>query len=93
MEHWKAILPPDSLLEVRYEDLILDTENTTRKMIDFCGLEWEDACLHPEKNERRIFTPSVWQVRQPVYRTSIDRWRSYEPWLGEFAELLGDTRC
>jgi tetratricopeptide (TPR) repeat protein len=88
MEHWNASLPQGRVLEVRYEDLVLNREQTTREMIRFCGLRWEDACLAPERNARGVRTPSVWQVRQPVYTSSLERWRAYEPWLGEFAELL-----
>jgi hypothetical protein len=57
-------------------------------MVEFMGLPWDDACLRPEDNERAVKTPSMWQVRQPVYRTSTERWRKYDPWLGEFASLL-----
>ena len=51
-------------------------------MIEFCGLEWDDACLRPEQNQRVVKTASVWQARQPIYGTSVSRWRRYEPWLG-----------
>jgi len=56
-------------------------------MVAFCGLDWNEACLYPEDNERAVATPSVWQVRQPVYTGSVERWRKYEPWLGAFADL------
>ena len=82
MEHWRSILPADRFLEVDYEDLITNREAVTRRMMDFVGLGWSDSCLHPEANRRAVITPSTWQVRQPVYRTSIDRWRHYEQWLG-----------
>ena len=88
MSHWQDKLPKNVIHHVRYKDLILDREKKTRSMVEFCGLEWEDAFLFPEQNERAVFTPSVWQVRQPVYRTSLERWRNYEPWLGEFSQLL-----
>jgi Flp pilus assembly protein TadD len=88
MAHWQSILPESALLDVRYEELIDDPEQATRKMVEFCGLEWSDACLRPEENSRPVVTASVWQVRQPVYRTSIERWRHYEPWLGPLAALL-----
>jgi hypothetical protein len=88
MKHWRAVLPPDRFLEVDYEDLVDNREATTRRMIEFIGVEWNEACLRPEDNERVVRTPSVWQVRQPVYNTSVDRWREYEPYLGEFRELL-----
>lgn len=87
MEHWHRVLPADRLLEVRYEELVSDTERVTRQMIDFCGLEWDDACLTPERNERSVVTPSASQVRQPVYNSSVDRWRKYEPWLEAFEKL------
>jgi len=56
-------------------------------VLEFCGLPWTDACLSPEKSKGRVVTPSLWQVRQPVYRTSIGRWKNYEPWLGELVQL------
>ena len=88
MEHWRALLPADRLFEVDYEELTADPEPVTRRLIDFCGLEWSDACLRPEQNERVVRTASVWQARQPVYRSSVERWRNYEPWIGELKELL-----
>jgi tetratricopeptide (TPR) repeat protein len=86
-DHWRSLIPADRYLEVRYEDLVSEREPITRKMIDFCNLEWDDACLHPESNPRSVRTPSFWQVRQPIYATSVERWRRYEPWLGVFREL------
>src|SRR5207249_347483 len=88
MEHWRSVLPADRLLEVDYEDLVADHDRVTRKIIAFCGLDWRDACLHHESNERAIKTPSVWQARQPVYKTSVNRWRRYFAWLGDFQRLL-----
>jgi tetratricopeptide (TPR) repeat protein len=88
MAHWRAVLPPDRFLEVNYEALVADQEAGTRRLIEFCGLEWDDACLRPEGNERIVQTASSWQARQPVYRSSVARWRNYEPWLGELRELL-----
>jgi tetratricopeptide (TPR) repeat protein len=88
MAHYRSVLPADRFLDVQYEDLVADQENVTRQMIEFCDLEWNEACLRPESNERSVKTPSVWQVRQPVYKTSTARWRKYEPWLGAFAELF-----
>jgi len=87
MEHWRETLPSDRLLEIDYEDLVSNPADVTQKMLAFCGLEWEDACLHPEDNSRAVATPSDWQVRQPINRNSIDRWRKFEPWLDEFLEL------
>ncbi len=88
MAHWRSVLPPDRFTEVQYEALIADREAETRRLIAFCGLEWDDACLAPERNERGVRTASLWQARQPVYTTSVERWRRYEPWLGEFRDLL-----
>ncbi len=88
MEHWRGILPSDRFLEIDYEELVSDRERLTRSMVEFCGLEWDEACLHPERNDRTVLTPSAWQVRQPVYRTSVERWRRFESCLGEFEELI-----
>ncbi len=88
MDHWRAVLPPDRFLEVDYEELVYEPERVTREMVAFCGLEWDDECLKPEANIRSVVTPSTWQVRQPVYKTSVERWRKFEPWLGELRGLL-----
>jgi hypothetical protein len=90
MEHWRRVLPPERFTEVQYETLIADREAETRRLIAFLGLEWDDACLSPERNARAVNTNSFWQVRQPVYKSSVERWRRYEPWLGELRELLKD---
>ncbi len=87
--HWKSVLPADRYLEVEYESLIGDPEIHTRNLVAFCGLDWQEACLRPELNSRLIRTPSFWQARQPIYSTSIDRWKRYEQWLGPFEELIG----
>lgn len=87
MEHWRRALPPERFVEVDYEALVGDAEPTIQKLLADCGLSWHEGCLHPEQNERAVATPSVWQVRQPVYTTSVARWRRYEPWLGPFARL------
>ncbi len=87
MAHWRKVLPSDRLIEVDYEALVADPEPQTRRLIAACGLEWNDACLAPHRNTRKVETASVWQVRQPIYRTSVERWRRYEPWLGELREL------
>jgi tetratricopeptide (TPR) repeat protein len=88
MNYWRSQIPQDRLLEIQYEELVAEPEPVVRKVIDFCGLPWDKACLHHEQNRSAISTPSRWQARQPVYKSSLERWRKYEPWLGEFAELL-----
>ena len=87
-EHWRGALHADRLAEVEYEKLVSDREAETRRLIAFCGLDWDDACLEPQRNERAVNTASVWQARQPVYTSSIERWRRFEPWLGGLRELL-----
>jgi len=88
MELWRQVLPAGTLLEVEYEELVRDRERITREIIRHCGLEWNDACLAPERNARLVSTPSVMQVRQPVFQSSVDRWKRFEPWLGPIKELL-----
>jgi tetratricopeptide (TPR) repeat protein len=87
MAHWREVLTPDRLIEVDYEALVADPEVQSRRLISACGLEWDDACLAPHLNTRTVKTASLWQARQPIYRTSVERWRRYEPWLGELREL------
>ena len=89
MEHWRRTLPADRFLEIDYEQLVSDPRQVIGEMLDFCGLPWDDACLNPQENKRMVATPSAWQVRQPFYKTSVERWRKYEPWLGEFSQLVG----
>ena len=93
MDHWRTALPSDRFLEVHYEDLIADREAVTRQLVAFSGLEWCDSCLRPERNNRAVITASLWQARQPVYATSVERWRHYEPWLGELRRLLPADRA
>jgi hypothetical protein len=88
MAHWREVLPTDRFIEVDYETLVVDPEPLTRRLIAATGLAWSDACLTPQNNRRRVTTASIWQVRQPIYQTSVERWRRYEPWLGELRELL-----
>jgi hypothetical protein len=88
MEHWRSVLSPDRFMEVDYEAMVTEPEQQARRLIDFCGLDWDPACLHPEANRRGVRTASVWQVRQPIYRSSLERWRRYEPWLGSLRELM-----
>ena len=89
-DHWRRVLPADRFLEVDYEELSCAPEPVIRRIIASCGLAWNDACLRPENSTRAVKTPSKWQTRQPIYRTSVARWRRYEPWLGELRALVGD---
>jgi tetratricopeptide (TPR) repeat protein len=87
MEHWRKVLPL-KMIEINYEDTVLQTESTTRKMLDFLGLNWEARCLAPHANPRVVATASQWQVRQPIYRHALERWRSYEKHLGPLKKML-----
>jgi len=88
IDHWRTVLPADRFIEVDYEDLTRAPEPVIRRIIAACGLAWHDACLRPESNPRAVKTPSKWQTRQPIYRTSVERWRRYEPWLGPLRALV-----
>ncbi len=89
MEHWRRILPADAMLEIRYEDLIGDFDNQVRRLIAWCGLDWDDRCLSFHQAERPVQTESALQVRQPLYRSAIGRAKPYEPWLGPLRQALG----
>ncbi|WP_165873452.1 sulfotransferase [Parasulfuritortus cantonensis] len=88
MAHWRAVLPPENLYELRYEKLVDDLEGESRRLMTFLGLAWEPGQLEFYKQTRSVFTPSKWQVRQPIYTTSKARWRRYEKHLGPLLELL-----
>jgi Flp pilus assembly protein TadD len=90
MDHWRRVLPADRFIEVDYEDLTRAPEPVIRRIITACGLAWHDACLRPECNPRAVNTPSKWQARQPIYRTSVGRWRRYEAWLGPLRALVDE---
>ena len=92
MAHWRRVLPANRFIELDYENLIADSEAEIRRLVDFLGLAWDDACLAHERNTRVVRTASVWQARQPIYKTSLERWRRYEPWLGEMRELLPNSQ-
>jgi hypothetical protein len=88
MKHWERVLP-SPMFEVRYEEMVADQESMSRRLIEFCGLEWDDACLEFHKSERSVITASHWQVRQPIYKSSTERWRRYEQHIGPLMEALG----
>ena len=90
IEHWRNVLPTGAFLEVQYEDIVADQEAQARRMIAFCGLDWNDACVDFHKNKRSIRTASKSQVRQPIYKSSVERWRPYEKFLGPLLDALGD---
>jgi tetratricopeptide (TPR) repeat protein len=88
--HWRRVLPADRFVEVDYADLTGAPEAAIRRIVAACGLDWEAACLRPELNPRTVRTPSRWQARQPIYRSAVDRWRRFEPWLGALRDLLDE---
>lgn len=90
MNHWRCVLPPGSMLDVRYENVVGDLEGQARRMIEYCGLPWDDRCLMFHASSRPVKTASAAQVRKPLYRSSLQRWRRYEGDLGPLLAELGD---
>lgn len=88
MEHWRQLLPAGSFMEVQYENIVANQETEARRLIEYCGLTWDPACLDFHKSERSVRTASVAQVRKPVYKSSVERWRSYEKHLGPLLDVL-----
>lgn len=90
MAHWRHVLPQGAMLDVRYEDVVDDLEVSARRIIAYCGLPWDDACLDFYRSTRPVRTSSVEQVRNPIYRTAIGRWRPDAATLRPLLEGLGD---
>ena len=90
MAHWHAVLPIP-ILDVPYEALVADQEGWSRRIVDFVGLPWDERCLDYHKTERPVLTSSFWQVRQPIYTSSVGRWRHYERHLGPLLRALGEA--
>ena len=88
MDHWDRVLP-GRVLRVEYEDMVADTENQIRRLLEYCGLEFEEECLRFYETKRAIRTPSAEQVRQPIYTQALEQWRNYEAHLGPLKEALG----
>jgi hypothetical protein len=91
MRHWNMVLPP-RILRVRYEEVVEDLHGSVRSILEYCGLEFEPACVDFYKTERSVRTPSSEQVRQPIFREGLSQWRNYEPWLAALDQALGDAR-
>ncbi len=89
MEHWKKVLPAGAMMEVDYEAVVDDYEGVARQIISFIGLEWDAACIDFHTSSRPVRTASVVQVRKPIYRGSVERWRSYGANLNPLLEALG----
>ena len=88
--HWRETIPADRFMEIAYEDIVFDQEAQTRKLLDFCQLQWNEACLRFHENEAPVSTASSVQVRQPLYSGSVDRWKRYGDKLEGLKEALGE---
>ena len=90
MHHWDEALP-GKVLRVHHEDVVEDVDSSVRRILDHCGLPFEQACVDFHKTERSVRTPSSEQVRQPIFRDGLDQWRKFEPWLEPMKGALGDA--
>ena len=90
MQHWDAVLP-GKVLQVQHEDLLEDLEGQVRRLLEFLGLPFEPECLEYHHSERAVRTPSSEQVRQPLFRSAVDQWRHYSPWLTPLRDTLGEN--
>jgi hypothetical protein len=90
MAHWRAVLPAGAFLDVQYEEVVADTEGQAKRILDYCGLAWDPGVLNFHRTERPVRTASSSQVRQPIYNSSVARWRNYEKHLTPLLEGLGD---
>ncbi len=89
MAHWRQVLPAGSILDVRYEDVVADLEQSARRVIAYCDLPWDERCLAFHKTDRPVRTASATQVRQPIYNSAVGRWRVYEKQIGPLLSALG----
>jgi hypothetical protein len=87
MDHWHAVLP-GQILTISYEGLVSDFPATVKAVLDYCGLDFEDACLDFHLNKRAVATPSSEQVRQPLYSDAVEHWKNYEAHLGPLAQTI-----
>ncbi len=90
MDHWRKVLPRGMLTEICYEDLVGESEKNSHQLIAACGLEWDESCLNFFQTARTVSSASVWQVRQPIYQSSRQRWAAYAPFLSGLANKLRD---
>ena len=89
MAHWRAVLPPEAMLEVRYEDVVVDLERQARRILAYCGLAWNEACLNFHRVQRPVKSASAAQVRRPLYQSSVGRWRVHAERLLPLLDALG----
>jgi hypothetical protein len=91
MEGWRMLLPPGRMLEVKYEAVVADLEGQARRIVEHCGLDWDPTCLEFHRNSRTVRTASMAQVRRPLYKSSVGRWRAYERFLGPLLGQFGPS--
>jgi hypothetical protein len=89
MGHFDTVLP-GRVHRVQYESLVDDLEGEVRRLLDYCGLPFEEQCLRFHETQRVVQTVSSEQVRRPLYRDAVEQWRHYEPWLGPLKTALGE---
>jgi hypothetical protein len=88
MDHWDKVFP-GKVLRVQYEDVVADLDTQVRRILDYCGLDFEESCISFHENERSVRTPSSEQVRQPIYQSGVEQWRNFEDYLGPLKDSLG----
>ncbi len=89
MTHWRQVLPEGVMIDVQYEDLVDDLEGNVRRMLAHCGLDWDERCLAFHQTQRQVNTASASQVRTPLFRTSLERWRPAAELLQPLYDGLG----
>ena len=87
MSHWQSLFPGE-IFTVRYEELVVEQEKVSKQLIDYLGLEWDEKCLDFHQNERNVMSPSNMQVRQPMYKKSMNRWKNYEKHIQPLINVL-----
>jgi glycyl-tRNA synthetase alpha subunit len=88
MDHWDAVLP-NKILRVTYENVVADLESEVRRMLDFCGLDFEESCVNFHQTDRAVRTASSEQVRQPIFKSGVDQWENFSPYLDPLRAILG----
>ncbi len=88
MDHWDTLLP-DKILRVHYEDVVADIESQVRRLLDFCGLPFEEACINFHQTDRAVRTASSEQVRQPIFKSGVDQWENFSLYLDPLRDILG----
>ena len=89
MDHWDEILP-GKILRVQYENVVANLDREVHRILDYCELPFEENCINFHQTKRNVRTPSSEQVRQPIYKSGLEQWKNYEPWLQPLKNALGD---